>query len=317
MTSRDVRSPWGPGPFAPSGRQVRITRGDQEAVVTGVGATLRAYTVAGEPVIDGFGPGEACEGGRGQPLIPWPNRLEDGQYDFDGSTYQVDLSEPENHNAIHGLLRWATWDVAELHTDRAVMSHVLFPTPGYPFVLGVALSFTLTDEGLVVEVKAGNLCRRRLPLGIGFHPYLTLGTPVVDPVVLSVPASTMLRSDDRGIPIGSSPVEGTPFDFRAGKPVGDMRLDTCFTGLERDGDGMATARLRDPGSGRALTLWADTSFSHLMCFTGDTLDPRARRRGLAVEPMTCPPNALRSGDGSKVLEPGEEMTARWGLTPHG
>src|SRR3979411_1230033 len=99
----------------PSGEQYEILFGDQRAVVTEVGATLREYLSGGRAILEGFASSEICSGGRGQVLMPWPNRLRDGAYAFGGSRLQLPLSEPERRNAIHGLVRWANWRPLE-HT---------------------------------------------------------------------------------------------------------------------------------------------------------------------------------------------------------
>ena len=126
-------------PIAPSGEQVEIAFADQIVVVVEVGGGLRSYTVAGFDVLDGYGADEMCTSGRGQMLMPWPNRIEDGSYEFDGKSRQLALTEPENGNAIHGLVRWAAWSVAEREDDRAVMDHVLHPHPGYPYSLAMRI----------------------------------------------------------------------------------------------------------------------------------------------------------------------------------
>ena len=60
-----------------------------------------------------------------------------------------------------------------------------------------------------------------------------------------------------------------------------------------------------------MTLWVDESYPYLMVFTGDR--PDVQRRGLAVEPMTCPPNSFRSGEGLIRLDPGASVTTGWGI----
>jgi aldose 1-epimerase len=191
---------------------------------------------------------------------------------------------------------------------------VLRPQPGYPFALSLRGEYTLSDRGLRVCTTATNVGADACPYGAGAHPYLTVGTETVDSAVLQVPASTVLRSDERGLPTGSDPVEGTEFDFREGRPVGSTELDHCLTDLERGEDGLARVTLSDPVAGTGLTLWMDDTYSHVMLFTGDPL-PDVDRRSLAVEPMTCPPNAFRTGDHLIRLEPGESFAGEWGLTP--
>jgi aldose 1-epimerase len=302
----------GPDEALPSGRQVELAHGDQQATVVEVGATLRACAVGGRPVLDGFAVDETATGGRGEILMPWPNRIADGTYDFDGQTHRLALSEPAAGNAIHGLVRYANWTVAEAGPDHVVMSHRLHPQPGYPFVLDLVVAYRLADDGLTVTMQANNRGRRPCPFGAGAHPYLRLGRSGVGELRLRVPAATAYESDDRGIPIRRRSVEGSALDFRGGSVIGDTRLDTAFTDLGRDPDGRAVVELAEPG-GESVRLWMDERFTHLMLFTGDTLDPERRRQALAVEPMSCAPNAFRTGDGLLALPPGGTFVGRWGI----
>jgi aldose 1-epimerase len=300
--------------IAPSGEQIAITAGDQQAVVVEVGGGLRSYTAGGQELVDGYKADEMSSSGRGQVLIPWPNRLQDGSYEFDGRRYQLPLNEPERRNAIHGLVRWATWTAAEREPHRAVMKHVLYPQPGYPFTLGISVEYALSDRGLQVRTTATNLGKDPCPYGSGAHPYLTLGTNPIDDLTLRVPGRSVLQSDERGLPIASESVEGTEYDFQQPRRIGSTRLDHAFTDLTRDQNGLARVQLRDPGRGTQVSLWVDQSYPYLMIFSGDFL-PNFNRRGLAVEPMTCPPNAFRSGEDLVRLEPGASLTSTWGITP--
>lgn len=301
----------------PSGAQHEIRHGDQRAVVVEVGGGLRSYSAGGQDRLDGYGPDEACSGGRGQPLMPWPNRLRDGSYEFDGQQYQLGLTEPATRTAIHGLVRWVNWSVAEHEDSRVAMEYVLHPQSGWPGTVRLRIEYALGTGGLTVSTSATNLGAVACPFGAGFHPYLTLGTETVDSLTVQAPGRTYLEADERGIPVATRPVEGTPFDLRAGRELGDVKLDRGFTDLERDPDGLARVRLAAAGGERRATLWMDGGYGYLMLFTGDTLAPPERRRGLAVEPMTCPPNALQSGDAIVRLASGESFGARWGIDPAG
>ena len=298
---------------SPSGEQIEIVLGDQRAVVVEAGGGLREYAAAGRDILDGYGVDEMCPSGRGQVLMPWPNRLEDGSYEFEGERHQLTLDEPGNRNAIHGLVRWAGWTVAEREPHRVVMEHRLHPRPGYPFSLVLAVEYRLCDEGLVVQTTATNVGSRACPFGSGAHPYLSAGTPTVDSAVLRAPAGTVLQANERGIPVGEIGVEGTDYDFRRRRPIGTTLLDHCFTDLERDGDGIARVTLQD-ADGAGPSLWVDEGYPYLMLFTGDPL-PDVARRSLAVEPMTCPPNAFRTGRDLIHLAGGRSVSCRWGIHP--
>jgi aldose 1-epimerase len=270
-------------------------------VVTEVGATLRELSDGGRPVIDGFGADEVCGGGRGQLLLPWPNRIRDGAYELGGRRRQLALSEPQLHNAIHGLVRWSNWRLLDRSDHRVRLGITLHPQPGYPGLLELTAGYSLAAGGLRLEVGAVNRGTEPAPFGCGSHPYLKPAAEVVDGGRLRVPARSYLELDERLIPTGRRlPVEGTRFDFRRPRPLGDTRLDTCFADLEEPVVEFDARRVE----------W-DDSFAYVQLFTGDTLAPEQRRRGLAVEPMSCPADAFNSGEGLVMLQPGDSWTGAW------
>ncbi len=296
-----------------SGRQTELVHGAHRAVVVEVGGGLREYTVDGVAVVDGYAADEMCGGGRGQTLIPWPNRLAGGRYEFGGETLQLALSEPTRGNAIHGLTRWGNWTVAAQTPSSAVLAHTLHPQPGYPFTLDCRLEYSLSGAGLTVHTVTTNAGNRPCPYGTGAHPYLTVGTDTVDGASLEAPGRRYLPVDEQGIPTGVVDVEGSPYDLRTPRSLDGAILDHCFTDLDRDADGIAAVTLSGPD--RTVRLWLDGSHPYLQVYTGDTLVPARRRQGVGVEPMTCPPDAFRSGDGLIVLEPGQTVTTTWGIGP--
>lgn len=296
----------------PSGEQIEIRVGDHHLVVVEVGGGLRSYTVAGRDVLDGYGEQEMATAGRGQVLIPWPNRLEDGAYDFGGDRHQLPLTQPATGNAIHGLVRWVAWAVLERGEDRVVLGYTLHPQPGYPFSLDLSIEYLLTEAGLRVTSTATNVGRQACPYGSGQHPYLTVGTPSVDSIVLRAPGRSVMHFDDRGLPLDTEPVDGTEYDFGEPRAIGTTKLDNAYTDLARDAAGRACVELRRPDDTAGVSLWLDESYPYLQLFTGDPL-PSVNRRSIAVEPMSCAPNAFRTGDGLLVLEPGASTTSTWGI----
>jgi aldose 1-epimerase len=254
-----------------------------------------------------------CDGAHGAPLIPWPNRLADGRYRFQGTDHQVALTEPDKHNAIHGFLRWRPWQPIEQHPDRIVMAATLFPLTGYPFALDVQIGYRLRDTGLSVTTTATNVGGQPCPYGCGQHPYLSPGEGLIDDATLHLDAGTRILTDpDRQLPTGTEPVEGTPYDFRDGKKLGDLEVDYAFTDLRRDADERAWIRLSGT-DGRTVELWVDNAYPIVEIYTGDTLAPDRRRRGMGIEPMTCPPDAFQSGEQVIRLAPGESASATWGV----
>ncbi|MGH4014890.1 MAG: aldose 1-epimerase family protein [Pseudonocardiaceae bacterium] len=296
-----------------TGAQYEISAGDYQGTVTELGAGLRALRYRGQPVITEYLADELPPGAAGQLLAPWPNRIDSGLYTVADTQHQLDLSEPTNHNAIHGLTRWAAWAAVRHAPDRVLLRHVLLGRKGYPFCLELETEYAVgVGTGLRVSTTARNTGTRSAPYGTGSHPYLTVGTPLIDECALALPASLWLPADERGIPVGGPEgITGTPLDFRDPRPVGATRLDHALTGLARDAGGRAWARLT--GSGRQVALWVSDGYGWLHVFTGDTLAPGHRRRALAVEPMTCPPNAFVTGMDLITLDPGTTVSHAWGI----
>jgi aldose 1-epimerase len=296
-----------------TGAQHEIAAGDYRATVTELGAGLRRLSYAGRPAIVEYEADELPPAGAGQLLVPWPNRVDGGRYSFAGAPHQLDLSEPAKGNAIHGLTRWANWELAAGGADAVELSHTVLGSPGYPFRVNIRARYEVTaGDGLRVSVTAANTGSVAAPYGTGSHPYLTAGTELVDECELELPAGRWLEADERGIPAGSpADVTGTAFDFRSARRIGDTRVDHAFTELARDPAGLAVARLSGPVT--RVEFWAGPGYKWLQVFSGDALAPERRRRALAIEPMTCPPNALVTGTDLLTLEPGDEVTHSWGI----
>lgn len=298
----------------PSGEQWEITSGDQCATLVEVGGGVRAYSDGDRDVLEPYAVDAICDGAHGIPLIPWPNRLADGTYAFDGADYQVALTEPSRHNAIHGFLRWRPWRLVDRGSDdRITVGTRIHPRPGYPFDLQVQIEYRLSDQGLSVTTTATNAGGSRCPYASGQHPYLSPGSTTIDSCRLTLAAASRITTDpDRQLPTGTEKVNDSDYDFRDGRELGAMAIDSAYGDLTRDGSGRSWARLSAP-DGRTVELWQDESYPYTEIFTGDSLSPSRRRRGLGVEPMTAPPNALASGTDVVVLAPGESHTARWGV----
>jgi aldose 1-epimerase len=298
----------------PSGEQYAIGHGRSQAFITQMGATLRSYTVDGQDVVDGFGVGARATDGRGQVLAPWPNRLTDGQYEYRGRACQAPLNELSRHDAIHGFVRWLDWTPIERDPATITLACALRPQPGYEWHLDLQVTYALDDAGLTVTFQAVNADREPAPFGLGFHPYLTLGTPSIDGLDLAIPAARVLDPDGPSSGSTPTPVAGTPDDFRQPRRIGAVELDLAFGDLAVGRDGRAVARLSDPDGKRSVELWVDHAFRYLMVYTGDQVSEAQRRRtSVAIEPMTCPPDAFRAGVDLIELEPGKAWHGSWGL----
>jgi aldose 1-epimerase len=298
---------------APSGAQWTIEAHGHRATVVEVGGVLREYTVDGTPVLDGFEADELSPASAGQILAPWPNRIRDGKYTFQEQSYQLSLTEPARHNAIHGLTNWSRWRLAEQTADAITVEFELPAQVGYPWWLTLRARWSVSAEGLRCDQEVVNVSGQDAPWGYSVHPYLQLPGVAVDDVVLHVPGKNRILADSRLLPIGTVSVAGTEFDFSEPRKIGDLIMDTTFGEIEHDANGITEVTLS--GDGRDIVVWADDKFKYWQVFTGDTLHGERFRRSVAVEPMTCPPDAFRTGRDLIVLSPGETWTASWGIRP--
>jgi aldose 1-epimerase len=294
---------------APSGEQFRIAADGYEAVITESGGALRTLTFAGRDLVDGFHEDAMSSAGRGQLLMPWPNRIRDGRYSFDGASNQLALTEPARRNASHGLARWAGWSLVERSASAATLGYRVMAQSGYPWTLDLRVTYEVGPTGLSVTQSATNLSSRTAPYAQGAHPYLTVGAGPIDAWTLTLPASTRLLTDDeRLLPIGRESVEGTSYDFRAARPIGDVAFNHCFNDLSRTGR-RAIARLSD--GEHSTSLWVDESWPWLLLYSAD--DTTTPRQSLAVEPMSAPVDAFNSGEDLIRLEPGATHSGSWGI----
>jgi aldose 1-epimerase len=302
----------------PSGEQWAIRHGDLEATVVEVGGGLRTLTAGGRDVLAGYGLDEMASSGRGQLLMPWPNRLRDGRYRFDGHDQQLALTEPARGNASHGLVRWALWSVLDRTESTLTVGYRLHPQQGWSGRLDLAVHYALSDAGLTVSTTAENVGGGRAPFGYGAHPYVALGDTSLSDVVLTVPADEQVLVDDaRKLPTGTAPVEQGDHDFRRPRPLAATRLDTAFTDLAREADGRWRVRVSGLVDRPDVSVWGDESFGWVQVFTDKGEDQGVDGlRGVAVEPLSCPADAFNSGEGLVVLEPGQQWSGQWGVVVH-
>lgn len=298
---------------ATTGQQFELALGPAHAIITEVGAGLRELSVGGieltEPW-DEFAPRPFFAGAT---LVPWPNRTRDGRWNLGGATQQLDVTEPELGHALHGLLADRPFLVERRSASSITLAATIFPTRGYPFELDYTVRYELTDGGIRVTQQIRNEGRASAPVAFGAHPFLRLGAVPVQQLLVSTTARRYLTQDAAQIPIGSAETAGGDHDLRSGRPVGELSLDDTFVDLEPD-DGLYRHRLT-ASDGRFVELWQDQDFDHVHIFVTRIFPgQRGLTTAIAIEPMTAPPDALRSGKGLRWLVPGDSWSASWGIS---
>jgi aldose 1-epimerase len=234
-------------------------------------------------------------------LHPWANRLGNLSYRAAGREVNLDPSSPLLHFDSRGLpmhgVPWSllAWETIESSRDRIVArldwnrSELLTV---FPFPHRIELVASLRAEGLTVETFLTAGREGRVPVSFGFHPYFTLdGLPRAE-WEIELPAMRKLFLDPRGIPTGKAAVVGS---VRTRLGVADF--DDGFALV----DGHPGFSLR--GAGRRVTLQLESGYTHAQLFAPKDQDY------VAFEPMTAPTSALTSGDGLRLVEPGERFRA--------
>ncbi len=286
---------------------MHLQLGDVSAQIAQVGASLRSLRIGSVDLIAPYPLDAPTPSGSGVVLVPWPNRIRDGRWDDDGTERQLAISEPKLGNASHGLLRYTAYTVEET-ASATTLSATIFPQTGYPYLVETSVTYVLRTDGIDVTHALTNRSATAAPVAVGTHPFLTIGD--VDPhdLVLRVPAQTAFETDERMLPTGTRPADAA---LRDGIRLGDAKLDTGFTDLERDPDGLVRTSVTAP-DGRRLTLWQGAGFDFVQVFT--TVKYPGQALALAIEPMTAPADAFNSGLGVRRLSPGETWTLQWGIT---
>jgi aldose 1-epimerase len=301
--------------------EISLSFGNQRTVVSPWGASLRRYFMveadgSETDIVWGYSGGSQKKGGQGDVLIPFPGRIAEGRYSFDGQALQLDRNDKEGPNAIHGFVRTLPWKIHRTDSNRVAFDARLdaesYGGRGYPFSLDIRVTYRLERQGLSCSFAVQNVGGQAAPVGVGFHPYFTVGTSLIDEAEAKIPAAGFLEFNERLLPTGAIvAAAGTDWDYRDFRPIGGRRFNHCYVQLQRDAEGMATASLRDARNGRVIDIVMDRSFSAVVAYTGDAIAD-APRRAFAIEPMTCATDAFNHPEwGLKRLASEETFLGRY------
>jgi aldose 1-epimerase len=301
----------------PLGEIIELRTPHATASVATLAAALTGLEVQGRELAERTPPTRIPSHGHGIVLAPWPNRVRDARWTHEGAVQQLDVTDPSNNTAIHGLLRNTAYRVAERGDDTVTLTATIHPQHGWPFLLGTAVRYTLGDEGLTVTHTASNIGTTAAPWAVGAHPYLRIGAGSLDAVTLEVRGPRYLELDAQLLPVAVHEVEpGGAFDLSAPRPLGELDLNVGYQDVTTGPRGAAV--LTSPDGDRTI-VWQDPEFRWLQVFTPRNFPhvaadgTEAPALAVALEPMSAAPDALNSGDGLVWLEPGERWEASWGI----
>ncbi|WP_432789126.1 aldose 1-epimerase family protein [Brevibacterium sp. K11IcPPYGO002] len=305
---------------------IELACGESTAVISPIGASLVRFSVGDRPIVV---PMNAFDGAV---LAPWPNRIDAGRFDFAGDSHRLPITEPERDTALHGLVADVEWSVVERTESTVSLEYSLEPTEGYPFAFDLRVDAELAEAELRMRARARNTGSAPAPFGFGFHPWLSPGDgELVDEAQLVIPAAHWYETDERLIPTAVRPFDdGTAVpadhasddsacmvckDFRALRLIGGTILDDAYDSPRRGDDGWSRARLKGADL-REVVVGMGPGFRTWQACTGDGLNEDLARRAIAIEPMTCPPNAFAAGAAGEdfdVVAPGDELAVEWSI----
>ena len=299
----------------PTGHQYALhhdgAHGPVEAVITSVAAALRLLTVDGHDLVQGFDETVSPPFGCGIVLVPWPNRVRDGRWVHEGTALQLDLTEVDRTNAIHGLLRNTPYQLVEKSDDAVTLGAAVVPQHGYPFHLWTTVEYRLTGNGITVTHSVTNLGAQPAPYAVGTHPFIRVGSHPVDELTISARTVEHVMVDDRLNPVGLEPATGG-WDLTEGRIVGELAFDDAFR-VQPDDDGV-TRTVLTAADGAETEVWQDGDWEWLQLFiTRSYPTADGPVTAIAVEPMTAPADALNSGLGLRWIEPGASWSGSWGI----
>lgn len=297
-------------PADPTGPRFHLTDGTSRVEIATVGAALRAFEIGGVDVVPRYADTIPTPASSGVVLVPWPNRVAAAAWTQRGATHQLAITEPATGAASHGLLRFTSYRLASQAPDALTLTADVVPQIGYPFHLRTSVTYALAGSTLTVTHTVENVGADTAPVALGTHPYLYIAG--VDTADLTIHLDAPLRAviDDKLIPIADEPVDAAT-DLRTPRRIGDLDLNTAFSGMPRDEQGRIRAVLAAP-DGRTVELWADAGFTRLQVFTTDRYP--GHPVSIAIEPMSAPANALNTGEDLQWIDPGASWTLAWGIT---
>lgn len=277
---------------------VSVSAGDYSAELSALGAGVARLTLAGVDLLMAHDPSLAPEGYSGQTLLPWPNRLRDGAYQWQGRDYLLPCNDEGTHTALHGLVAESLWDIEEAGDSYVRFTLTVEASEAFPWTFRSKVTYHLdADSGLSITIATENLSSTPMPYGVSHHPYLMPGSGCVDDWTLEAPALSYFDADEQLIPVSKHSVDGSAFDFRTPVAMKSRVVDNCFSDLPAT---EWTVRVFHNVSGVSVCVHSYAPW--LQMYSGDFI----ARAGLAVEPMTCPPNALATGEDLILIDPHSE-----------
>ncbi len=270
--------------------------GDLAEIDLNCGAALTRLVLSREDVIKY--PLKVDDPGRGYPsalLFPFPNRIKDGRYTFEGNEYRLDINDQETFSAIHGLIAFKPFEIEKQEKASATLLFTYHgEMEGYPFPYEFRITYTLRKSKLDISVIAKNTGEKSMPFGFGWHPYFGISGKPIAEMEVHVPDRNKIELSDRFIPTGDS-----SFEHEGIIPLKNTILNNVFSVAGKTKKSEVSLKHED----KKLVVSQESGpgkLEYFILYTPPTRDC------IAIEPQSCNTNAFNNGDGLQMLKPGEE-----------
>lgn len=268
-------------------------------IIPEIGAILTQLVIDGCSIITcPVFEGDYLKGKPSAFLFPFPNRLEDGKYTFEGTQYQMPLNEPARQNAIHGFVFEQSFEIKNQTEDSI---QLIYRYDGsreyYPFAFDFEIQYQFINDYLSVSYFVTNTGNSSMPCGFGWHPYFEFDGESIEKMTIELPATRAIQTDERMMARGFSEVIPPQTIY-----LENNVLDNGFK-VESDEEMICTTLVL--GDKRIIIEQQNSGLSplnYLMIYTPAT------RKSVAIEPMSCNINALNNGDGLTVLALAEQIS---------
>lgn len=238
-------------------------------------------------------------------LLPFPNRIADGNYIFEGKQYQLPINKPKENNTIHGFIWNKPFQIKlSTHDESSVILHYTYlgEEVGYPFPFEVTMHYSLKSQQFKITLQIQNTGNSNMPLGYGWHPYFTLQSPV-DHLQLQLPESNILETNHRLIPTGNKEKYTI---FKTLQSIGNTQFDTAFE-ITESAETFLTL-LWNEQQQYGIRLQQSNTLPYLQVY----IPPH--RNSIALEPMSCSANAFNSLPNKNLLKPKEVFFAEMSVS---
>jgi aldose 1-epimerase len=285
-------------------RLLNTQTGDYACIIPSYGGIIRKLVLKQTTVVLVTEYPNELEGTLGYPsalMFPFASRIKNGQYTFEGISYQLPINEPARNNAIHGFMAHRVFTVSaqETNAQQAILT-ISYPYQGdyqgYPFPFELSITYTFDANGtLHISYGVTNTGTKAMPMALGWHPYFQFDEESINDLQIAIPSDKIVMFDQQMMPTHTQPFEQPSDEWLS---INNRVLDNVFL-LSPSANGQQT-RLHSATKNLTLTLWQETGkekYNYLVVYT-----PPARKT-IAIEPITNNVNAFNTGDGLIVLSP--------------